>query len=60
MDEFRISKGIARDWASVRRIIDITYGIDIGSPNMVGTPLWSCRIKLEKLWRNFSWKYLRS
>ena len=59
MDEFRISKGIARDWASVRRIIDITYGIDIGSPNMVGTPLWSCRIKLEKLWRNFAWK-LRS
>ena len=60
IEEFRMSKGIARDWAAaVRRIMTISYGIDIGSPNIIGTPLWSCKIKLEGLWRNFAWKYLR-
>ena len=59
IEELRISKGIARDWALPTGFIMVVYGVNIGSPNMIGTPLWSCRIKLEKLWRNFSWKYLR-
>jgi len=52
IDELRISKGIARDWAVARRVINITYGVNIGSPNMIGTPLWSCKIKLQCFWRN--------
>ena len=61
LDEFRIGKGIARDWAAVaaRRIMIISYGVDIGEWNKIGTPLWSTRIKLETLWKNFQWKYLR-
>ena len=58
-DEIRISKGIARFQSVARRIIIISYGLDIGDYREIGTPLWSCKIKALKLWKNFQWKYLR-
>ena len=57
IDEFRISKGIARDWAPADQgdVIIIQYVksfINNLNPDKIGTPVWSCKIKLESFLRN--------
>jgi hypothetical protein len=58
-DEVRISKGIARDWitASGKQFIMITKFINNLNPDKIGTPAWSCKIKLMCMWKNR--KYLK-
>lgn len=61
IDEYRISKGIARDWITDTgdvMIIHITKNfINNLNPDKVGTPMWSCKIKAKTLWKNLMWKY---
>lgn len=57
VDELRISKGIARDWlptdtGDVMIIQYVKNFINNLNPDKLGTPMWSCKIKLMSWWRN--------
>ena len=55
VDEFRVSKGIARDWApafSGEQFIWISKFINNLNYNKIGTPAWSLKIKAMGLWKN--------
>ena len=64
IDEFRVSKGIARfgptDTGDVM-IIRVTKNfINNLNPNKIGTPLWTCKIKAQTWWKNFYWDHIRT
>jgi len=57
LDEYRISKGIARDWippdiGNVMMIQCVKNYINNLNPDKIGTPMWSCKIKLMCWWKN--------
>jgi len=59
IDEFRVSKGVARDWAppdtgDVMIIRYVKNFINDLNPDKIGTPMWSCKIKLMCWWRNLA------
>ena len=57
IDEFRMSKGINRyPTTSGKQFIMITKFINNLNPDKVGTPAWSCKIKLMCWWKNITWK----